>query len=112
MKSQALADTAFVSNHSTQLIVRTPENNAYEVRTLAGEYVRTLLHTRYGLVDVDNRAERFLLRTGVGFAAADSSGALRPLAPGQRLAQRSVRRFRNPDSDGEQPGAANTSTVF
>lgn len=75
-------DTAFVTDHSTQLIVRTPEKNAYEVRTLAGEYVRTVVHGRYGLADVDNRAERVLLRAGAGFVAADSSGALRPLATG------------------------------
>jgi len=75
-------DTAFVTDHSTQLILRMPEKNAYEVRTLTGEYVRTLIHTRYRLVDVDNRAERVLLRTGVGFVAADSSGASRPLATG------------------------------
>ena len=75
-------DTAFVADHSTRLIVRSPEKNAYEVHTLAGEYVRTLVHGQYGLVDVDNRAERFLLRSGVGFVAADSSGALRPLATG------------------------------
>jgi len=75
-------DTAFVTDHSTQLIVKTPEKNAYEVRTLAGEYVRTLVHGRYRLVDVDNGAERFLLRSGVGFAAADSSGTSRPLATG------------------------------
>jgi len=75
-------DTTFVADHSTRLIVRSPEKNAYEVRTLAGEYVRTLVHGQYRLVDVDNRGERFLLRSGVGFVAADSSGALRPLATG------------------------------
>lgn len=75
-------DTAFVTDDSAQLIVRMREKNAYEVRTLAGDYVRTLFHTRYGLVDVDNRAERFILKTGAGFAAADSSGALRRLPAG------------------------------
>jgi hypothetical protein len=79
-------DTTFVTDHSTQLILKMPENEAYEIRTLTGEYVRTLVpapvHTRFGLVDVDNRAERVLLRTGVGFVAADSSGAMRPLAVG------------------------------
>lgn len=75
-------NTAFATNDSTQLILRTPEKNAFEVRTLVGEYVRTLVHTQYALADVDDRANRVLLRTGLGFFAAEAGGALRPLGVG------------------------------
>ena len=79
----ALENTEFANDRSTQLIIRTPEQNAYEVRTLNGEYVRTLVATNYGLADVDDYGERVLVRTGADFVAVEAGGTVRSLDMGR-----------------------------
>jgi hypothetical protein len=73
-------DLDFVDDTSSRVIVHSPLTETYEIRTLRGEPVRTLVRTSYPLADVSANAERLLLSTPTGLMAVRVGGDIRELA--------------------------------
>lgn len=74
----AEANTQFAAGDPTRILVRSRDTEAYEIRTLSGRYVETLLQGPYQLADIDDAGSHMLLRRGQDrVLAAVASGSVR-----------------------------------